>query len=383
MPQELLDRIEALQQWLPTQRTPLLIVADQTALAASGAKGRLRDLLAEHDAIEFTDFHSNPGFEHALAAAQILSSDPSRVVVAIGGGAALDTAKIACFGASNMAVCCQNPIEAIMCAGSLQARSHRLVAIPTTAGTGSEATHFAVVYLDSKKYSLCHDSLLPDAVILDPTLTHSLPKSITASTGLDALSQGIESLWSINSTPKSEQLAEEAIRLASQNLDKAVHHPTPECRSQMLRAANLAGRAINITRTSAPHALSYHLTTQYGVPHGFAVAISLGEFLAFNAEATERDLADSRGLQHLRSRLLKIATNLGGRGELTSAVMQAKTKWQMLLQEIGAPTTLTEVGIVSQAQKTALQESVNLERLANNPRRVSNEDLTHLLERIG
>ncbi len=382
MPQNSLEQLEDVERLLPPGDARLLIVADRLAFEESGARHRLEALSTRRKITLFTDFTSNPRFDHALSAAELLAVDAAQPVLAIGGGAAMDTAKLACFAASNLESCRREPAEAIAAATSLNGRRNPLIAVPTTAGTGSEATHFAVVYIGSQKYSLAHESLLPDATVLDTTLTQSLPPAITATTGLDALSQAIESLWNIHATPESEQLAEQAMQLAWTNLEDAVHNPNPDNRAAMLHAANLAGQAINITRTTAPHALSYHLTIEYQVPHGFAVALSLGAFLQFNAAVCEDNIIDAQKLQPVRSRLTKIASILGGRGSLTEAAQQAHADWTALLRRIDAPTRLADVGLTDAQHLDALASTVNTERLANNPRRITSTDLRELVESL-
>src|SRR5207248_4789041 len=125
------------------------------------------------------------------------------------------------------------------------------------------------------KYSVCHEFLLPDIAIVDPILTHKMSPRLTAITGMDALSQAIESYWSIHSTEESKGYAREAIRIIVDQLPKAVNEPTNDSRLAMARASHLAGKAINVTRTTAPHALSYALTSRFGVPHGQAVSLTL------------------------------------------------------------------------------------------------------------
>ena len=169
-----------------------------------------------------------------------------------------------------------------------------MIAIPTTAGTGSEATHFAVVYVDGEKYSLAHPYLVPAYAVIDPLLTYSLPAGVTAASGLDAFCQAIESIWAVGATDVSHTFATEAARLAVQHLRAAVQNPTDTARAGMCRAAHLSGKAINISKTTAPHALSYVLTAEYGLAHGVAVALTLAPMLQYNAQVTAIDCADPR-----------------------------------------------------------------------------------------
>ena len=132
-----------------------------------------------------------------------------------------------------------SPLSALI-TGSVPIDSGKvpLVAIPTTAGTGSEATHFAVVYHEGKKFSVAHRNLLPDFAIIDPELTCSMPKSLAASTGLDALCQAIESIWAVGATGESATYAIRSLYLALEHLESAVENPTAGCPSRHVRGGS-------------------------------------------------------------------------------------------------------------------------------------------------
>ena len=155
-------------------------------------------------------------------------------------------------------------------------------AIPTTAGTGSEVTRYAVFVDKGRKVSFEDDKLIPANYILDPSRVVSLPEIHTIASGLDALSQAVESAWSPLATPESRDYSRKAIRAVFNNLYNSYKHPTSELfRQGMLFAANQSGRAINITRTSICHAISYPITMRYGIPHGLACAYTLPFFMSY------------------------------------------------------------------------------------------------------
>jgi len=155
-------------------------------------------------------------------------------------------------------------------------------AVPTTAGTGSEVTKFAVLTDRGKRVSLEDNELIPDNYILNASNIVNLSPKQTASTGLDALSQGIESFWSPKANDESRHWARLAIRFASKNLLDSYLNPKSELlRMRMLQAANYSGRAINITKTSVCHAISYPLTYHYNIPHGIACAATLPFFMDY------------------------------------------------------------------------------------------------------
>jgi len=177
----------------------------------------------------------------------------------------------------------------------LIAKKTPLLAIPTTAGSGAEATGFAVVYIGKQKYSVAHAFMLPDMVYLDASFSLKAGKYLTACTGLDALCQAIESVWSVNATGQSQAFALQAIKVIYENLEKAVQMNDVTAKENLQQAAYLAGKAINITKTTAPHALSYAFTSYYGIPHGHAVALSLPFFLNFNYHLDQDNCTDPRG----------------------------------------------------------------------------------------
>ncbi|MCL1886138.1 MAG: phosphonoacetaldehyde reductase [Dehalococcoidia bacterium] len=203
--------------------------------------------------VRFSDFTSNPHYQDAKAGLKLLRKTKCDFMVAIGGGSSIDMAK------------------------SIKYYSHidrPLMAVPTTAGTGSEATHFAAIYRDGTKYSIADAKLLPNYVILQPDVLKTLPDYQKKCTMLDALCQAIESWWSKKATAQSIEFSRRAIKLILNNMDGYLKNEDA-ANKNMLTASNLAGRAINITTTTAPHAMSYKLTTLYGLPHGHAVALCL------------------------------------------------------------------------------------------------------------
>ena len=178
-------------------------------------------------------------------------------IVSIGGGSTIDTAKYVAF---HLGI------------------PHK--AIPTTAGTGSEVTKFAVFTKHKKKFSIENEKLIPEEFELKPELVISCPPNVTVSSGLDALSQGVESYWSPVANVESKKFAKLAIELSIKYLVRSYKNPkNKNFRMHMLKAAQSSGRAINITKTSICHAFSYPLTTHYGIPHGLACGLMLPIFI--------------------------------------------------------------------------------------------------------
>lgn len=351
----------------------VFLVADQAACDASGAADELGSLLADRSVESFTGFEPNPKLEDIQRGIEQFRRSTPDVIIAAGGGTAIDLAKLIGTLASNRAdagdiIAGRQPIET---------EGPPLIVIPTTAGTGSEATHFAVAYVNDRKYSVADPRLLPDYAIVDPRLTHSLPANITAASGLDVFCQSVESIWAVGSTDESINDASESIRLTIEHLPTCVQHPTPEARAAMCRAAHLSGRAINISKTTAPHAISYAITTRYGVPHGMAVALTLGQMLQFNAAVSDADCSDPRGAEHVQgsiSLLLKLLD------QPTSE--RGAERIRNLMKSIGAPLRLRDAGVQDNEEIAWIAEQVNAERLSNNPRKMARSDIENVLAEI-
>jgi alcohol dehydrogenase class IV len=311
-----------------------------------------------------------PGHDSASACIEALDDFEPGVVVAIGGGTVIDTAKLVCLGLAN------GDANRLF-GGGLLRPALPLVAVPTTAGSGAERTPFAVAYLNSVKHSIEHESLAPRSAIVDPVLTYSMPRELTVTTGLDAFTHSVESLWSSKADEASRELSRKSLYLAWNTISTVATEPSPVSRSWMAEAATTAGAAIATARTTAAHALSYHLTWHFAVPHGAAVALFLAPLIEFNGRVEAGTAAHVGGAEAVVALVSEVA-GLMGAPDAIGARAALKTK----LGELGAPTNLSDVGLESDDQVEALIDSVNLDRLANNPRRLGEEDLRQLVEEV-
>jgi len=246
----------------------ILLVRGKRSYDACGARRFLDAVFADLkiSVVEFFDFEENPKEKDLQRGLLLVNGRSVSAIVAVGGGSVLDMAKLVRFF---------HAYKGGIAVGEYEREQDLLplIAIPTTAGTGSEATHFAVLYRNKVKYSVEHDNILPDIAIVYPPFTYNNPAYLTACTGFDALAQAIEAFWSVHATEESELYARRAMALLWPNLPIAVNAPTHEVRDKVAEGAYWAGRAINITKTTAPHAFSYPFTSYYGYPHGHAVAL--------------------------------------------------------------------------------------------------------------
>ena len=348
----------------------LLLVTGRSSYHNCGAQGVFDAALAAYDCFYFDEFSPNPKFEEVMAGVEISRSENIDLIIAVGGGSAIDVAKcIAAFHASP-------GLELQLATGDSKLEVDPLptIAVPTTAGTGSEATHFAVIYVDGKKYSLAAQSLLPVAAVLDSVYSENLPPDITASTGFDALCQAVESYWAVGSTAESRAYAAEAISLLLKYLPASVNAPERLSREKVLYAAHLAGKAINISKTTAPHALSYTITSLYGVPHGHAAALTLGAFFVYHDP--EKALAVNGGLtvEQFRLRMKGLFDLLG-----VNTPEEAKNFWYELMETCGLDLKLGDSKVSLSPKLDVIVASVNLERLQNHPIKFTEVQLLELL----
>jgi len=351
----------------------VLVVTGKASYESSGARAMFEPLLEGYQVVYFNQYSSNPLLEEAVAGAKLCRELNADVVLAVGGGSAIDIAKcIVAFAAVP-----GQERDLATGVASLDATVLPIIAVPTTAGTGSEATHFAVIYLDGKKYSLASPQLMPDMAFLDPGFTDNLPPDITASTGFDALCQAIESHWSAGATQMSRAYAEEAISLLLEYLPQAVNAPQPAAREAVFRAANLAGKAINISKTTAPHALSYTITSLYGIPHGHAVAMTLGAFIALHDPGRGGELTEGVSPEDFLQRNTRLLELMGV--ESNAAACQ---QWYQLMTRCGLNVRLGAVDIAHSPDLEKVVASVNVQRLKNHPLKLDAQQLLGVLRSI-
>jgi len=357
-----------LQSYSPKR---IFLVTSKESYESCGAKEKISSVISKYSTLIFSDFEINPKIEDVKKGINFFRGFNPDVLVAVGGGTVLDMAKLL----NTLSLQEGNPEEYVLESRAIKDLRKPFIAIPTTSGTGSEATHFAVVYVNGDKYSLANKGMLPDYSIIDPRFTTDLPRHITASTGVDALSQAIESYWATKSTEESRKYAKEAIKLVMKNLEGAVNNPSEKSRFAMSKAANLSGRAINITKTTAAHAVSYPFTSYFNIPHGHAVGLTLGKFLVYNREVTEEDCIDKRGVKFVQDRMGELCSLLGA-----ESINLAKVEIDSLMRSIGLETDLHKLGVISEKDFDLIISNVNPERLNNNPRLVTEKDLIDILK---
>lgn len=256
-----------------------LVVTGRTSAKTSGALERVLGRLA--DAVVFDAVEENPTSAACEEAAAFCRKHGCDHIVAIGGGSPMDAAKAIAVLARNDGIC------ADYYGGDKYPNAPLpVVAIPTTAGTGSEVTPYAVLVdsVENTKRTIAGQALFPVVALLDPELTVTMPRAVTVNTGLDALSQAMEGMVSLRATPMTDTLAMEAVHLIARWLPRAADHPKDlEARAYMLYASMLSGCVIAQTGTTLVHGMGYYFTVEFGVPHGLANALLLAPVFQYNA----------------------------------------------------------------------------------------------------
>ena len=306
----------------------------------------------------------NPTIAFAEKLDRSLRAKNVEAVLGIGGGSVLDCAKTVRILLTQEDGALEDYVEKRV---DFQHPGLPLIAVPTTAGTGSEVTPYASLQTRThQKISLTHPWLFPEVALIDPLLTHSLPRYVTACSGLDALSQAIESFWSVHHTPFSETHSIRAISLILENLRNVLEDPSNrKARFAMSLASTEAGLAITQTRTTAVHAVSYPLTTFFEIPHGHACALTLPSFIRYNGPALET---------HRKAHLME---TMG-----ISSWEEAAHLVECLMDEAGLERSLRKLGLNREGIDTVIENGFRSDRVVNNPREVTPEVLREILQKL-
>lgn len=316
----------------------------------------------------YFDFEVNPNLKDVLKGIDLVNDFKPDVILSIGGGSVIDTGKLL-----SVLPCSEQQTTEIIISGQVpNSPKIPLIVVPTTAGSGSESTHFAVMYIENDKYSLASPKLFPDYCFIDPVCTWSMSPKLTAISAIDALSQAIESYWAVSSTVESRQYAEQSLKLNLEVFEKVVSAPDSLSREIMMMASNLAGKAINITKTTAVHAFSYFLTKKYDIPHGQAVGMLLPVFMAYNNSSTATTLID-RAIHRERMQSLCQIMNF-------SNIEEAITSIKELIKKGGIYLSFSDLGMSKPTDFEEFFKRVNLQRLGNHPVEVKRDILDYILD---
>ena len=362
------DNYKGLDDWIKeTGSKKILMVCDGSIWYQKKFNAHLEEI--EETGVQmigFRDFQPNPVYENVQDGVKLFREEKCDAIIAVGGGSAIDVAK--CIKLySNLRGDGENG-DWLM--GEYVPNNVPFLAMPTTAGTGSEATRYAVIYHDGKKQSVTSESLIPGTVLMDPNTLITLPLYQKKATMCDALCHAIESYWSVNSTDESKEYSRSAIQGVMEHLDGYLNN-TEEGRSGMLRAANMAGKAINITQTTAGHAMCYSITSLFGCPHGYAAALCNRALFPWMIEHVD-ECIDPRGSGHLKSVFHRIANAME-----CDSPEDAGIRLNNIVQSMKL-----DVPSASEAQLSYLKSTINPGRLKNHPIRLDDSAIDLLYRMI-
>lgn len=342
------DYYKGLDKWV-SDKNKIFLVCDDSLKYLDRFSHKLDSLTTPF--IRFSEFQPNPLYESVVNGVALFREKECDAIMAVGGGSAIDVAK--CIKLySNLP---GDGKDGSWLKAEIIPNDIPFLAMPTTAGTGSEATRYAVIYYDGAKQSITSESFIPGTVLMDPDALKTLPLYQKKATMCDALSHAIESFWSVNSTEESKKFSREAIEGVLANMDGYLSG-TEEGNAGMLLAAHRAGQAINITQTTAGHAMCYKITSLFRFAHGHAAILCDRVLFSWMIDNTDKCI-DPRGEQYLRDTLNEIGIAMG--------CVDAKSGAEKLI-EIFNKLEL-EVPSASDDQYEELKNSVNPVRLKNHP----------------
>lgn len=322
----------------------------------------LRDKLGQSGKVEFYDEQIKKStFEEVDKLTTKVQGGGYDGIIGLGGGAILDSAKVAAVLATNGGIAEDYLINNT---SKISQKGIRYIAIPTTSGTGSEVTPWSVLW-GEKKYSLSSSEFMfPDFAIVDPSLTDDCPEYVTATSGIDAMVQAIEAYWNVKHNSTSDKYALESVRTIFNSLEKAVKNPDANSRDQMAWGSLIGGLAFSNTATTICHSVSYPMTSHWGISHGQATSITLPMFIEYSFEV-------------LKEREKALLNALG-----VNNAKEAANKIRVLISSIGLKTRLSELNIPKEGIDAIVKEGFDPDRAGNAPKVPTPEELKDMLLKL-
>jgi len=346
----------------------VLIVTDGTMVMVGNVDKIKAPLKEEGLKVEVYDkVEPDPRVETADDVAEIAREGGCDVVIGLGGGSSMDMAKVASIGKQ-----VKGSVREYSGVEKVGKKGLPLICIPTTSGTGSEVTPYAVFTVGEKKRAIASRYIVPDLALVDPLLTISMPPQVTAGSGLDALSHAVESMISLWSTPLTDALALEAIRLISKHLRVAYHQGKNfEARCYMSFAATMAGLSFSSPGVVYGHSVAQTFSPIYQVPHGTSCAMTLPYIMEFYLPAATSKLAD-------------IARAMGepiqNKSTQEAAVMAVRAVHK-LTQDLNIPW-LRDLGATREQLPSLAEACISDWSRTNSPRQLTKESALEVFERM-
>lgn len=349
----------------------VLLITDKGVISAGLLNGIEETLKSQ--GIEYSIFDEvepNPSTDTCVKAHKMATDIEADTLIAVGGGSSMDVAKATGILMNNGGI-----LDNYEGVNKFSNPTPPMLFIPTTAGTGSEVTPFAVITIKKRNYKMTIVSsyCLPKVTLLDPTLISTLPAHVAAACGMDALTHAIESYLSLASSPATEAMAEKAINLIGKNLRCFVaNRGNIEAASAMIVASNLAGIAFGISRLGNVHAMGHPLSGFFNVPHGVANSILLPHVMKFNK------LADN-GKYRIIAELL--GEDVHGLTDYEAAEI-AVSAVQKLSDDVGIPKTLKDFNVKPELIPQMAEDAMASGNIKVNPRTTTFDDVVKLYEAI-
>lgn len=317
------------------------------------------EYIKKFNPIIFDNIRPNPRFEDMITASELFRAEQCDFMICAGGGSPMDSAKmIRLMTTNDVSSCLSQPMEN---------NNIKALFIPTTAGTGSEATKTSVFYLNEvEKTSIANYDFIPDYVIFDETLLETLPDYQRKCTCLDGLCHAVESYWSTKATDESKQYAAKAITLFFENKDSYMKNE-PHGNRGMLMASYFGGKAINLTGTTAGHAMCYNITMNCGTAHGHSVASGLAKIWEYML-ASGNAVNDSRGSDYVAETLSELDDLMGG---------NALQTFSELLEEFGLESPCADEQLIP-----VFASKVPEKKLLTNPIHLTTQDVENIYRNI-
>jgi len=348
--------------------TNILIITGKNSFEKSGAKKIILNILKKKKYKVIYKKNKIPNLIDLKKIIKIIKIFKPNLIISIGGGATLDLSKIAnvLFKVKNL----KNKI--LFNNYRINKRFCDLIAIPTTAGSGSEVTSNAVVFIKKKKFSIENDLIKPNYSLIFPEFIMSSTFKTRASSAFDALSQALESLMSVRSTLESVKFSIKSLNFFMRNYTSYVKSNNLSNTYNMCLSAYYSGKAISISKTTAPHAVSYPFTSYFGVDHGHAVSLTLAEFLKFNYDNNDKSLTNFNLLK--RYKILFNIFEVNNIDEFINKLIQIKKFFKL-------ENNLIKVNKNIPNKINLIVNNVNAQRLINNPVRITKKIIKGILEK--
>ena len=344
----------------------IFVLCGKKSFTTSGAEIFFNKLLDNKEIKLFYKSSELPIFEELIEIINNIKNFKPDLILAIGGGAIIDYAKIA------NTVDVRDDLKDLIVNYSYPFKDKytKLAVIPTTAGSGAEVTSNAVIYVNKIKYSFESELLVPDYFFLIPEFLISAPSKIKASAGFDAIAQALESLVSKKSNEQSVEYASKSLRVSINSYISFLNDPNLKNAAEMSIASNLAGKAISISKTTAPHAVSYPFTSLFNISHGHAVGLFFENFFIFNFNNLNR----SETSFDLKKRFDLIFNLLG-----VENINDFNSKISLIKKQAKLEDNLTKLNINIEESSEKIIKEINLLRLGNNPVKIDRKDIYKII----